>query len=296
MFTANRTRRPPARLLRGTAQAIHFVARAASLPFWSKGIAVNAKSQVSRFQWWIELTPLVAITPVSYRYLCEVAGEQINLKGRSGKYIPPDVANALVRHTEPLISPAAVSARDILRPVVGRPDLPNPPNMTIDDLRGMPSSLLGAGKSPFRVEREVERFVVEPLLRLCDLSRHGATWQRQYPVGRRKADYVVLVRGAPKSVIEVKQRVKGQGSRGAKAQSDYNQLSHYAAKLGCRGALVDCDEIFLFSGEPLRLRHRFQRRCLTSRQLGQIAAHLVVRRDDTTEDPEQAATALPQSG
>lgn len=240
-----------------------------STPFFDPQLGVNALGEVSRYQWFVETTPVVDVNPVSYRALCNVLGEEINLRGRSGKYIPPDAANALLRRMTVLKCPPRIRVRDILKPVIGRADLPDPRNMTLDDWRAMPSSLL-------RIEREVERFVVEPLLRFCNLADWRASWVRQHRVGRRAADYVVLAGAQPCSVIEVKQRVKApRGRLQDWARSpDYVQLSDYGSRLGCASALIDCDEIFLFSPRPARLLRRLERRTLTAQQLGLVAGHL----------------------
>ncbi len=250
-------------------KAIHFVARAESKPFVDDS-SVNANHAVSSHQWWVNHTPFVAIEPISYRQLSAAMGETVNLKGRSGKYIPSDAANTLVRSARVTYSSSPGLTRQTFRPVVGRAELPIPGKMSLKEWREIPASLL-------RIEKEVERYVVEPLLRFCGLARAGLTVKRQFRVRRRLADYVVLSHGTPICVVEVKQRVQCPIHGAAWVLSpDYQQLSDYAGYLRYLGVLVDCDEVLLFARKGGQLLHRFERRTLTLRELGFIAEHLGV--------------------
>lgn len=83
---------------------------------------------------------------------------------------------------------------------VGLAELPDPADITHDVWRD-----LAAGALP--IEAHVSTHIVEPLLGDL-LARTGLTWKREYRVGQRWADFVIVDGDAPVRMIEVKKVIK----------------------------------------------------------------------------------------
>ena len=247
-------------------KAACFVARAASRAFYDADLGVNASGNVRDEQWWCYTTPLVAIEPIGVDELRAAADGHLILRGRSGRYLRPEVVDSL-EFVAADVDFSREAGRVVVTPV-GRVDLPNPQEI---DLAGWRETAGGAMK----LESDVERYVVEPLVRLA-LAAGGATRDLvpQFRVGRRVADYVVLDQGQARCVIEVKLGIRESHNGGWASSPDVRQLLTYARDLGCRGMLIDAQRVLLFergASEPARV---LERRQLTPEDLEAVGAHL----------------------
>lgn len=226
-------------------KAVHFVARAACDAFFSRDIRVNADMPVADTQWWSHFTTPIEIEPIPIEVLRRAAGGHLPLRGRSGLYLRPDTIEALPIRAK---NPADQTALDrVLTVPVGLADLPHP-----DDIDFAAWRDLAAGALP--LEAHVCTHLVEPLLR--DLMRGtGLTWKREFPVGRRWADYAIIDGDTPVHVIEVKKVIAHPRGRDWSESAELAQLQWYADQLGTGGTLIDSHRLLLMSrtrGAPLR--------------------------------------------
>ncbi|WP_404385334.1 hypothetical protein LL946_04865 [Knoellia locipacati] len=217
----------------GERKAVHFVARAASRAYFSSAMTVNADTAVADQQWWAFHTNRVEIEPIPYAALRDACDGQLVLKGRSGKFLRPEVIRSL-RFTA--IDPAEQSYLDeIVEIPVGRADLPTPDAIDL----AMWSELAGGA---MRLESDVSTYLVEPLLRES-LNGTSLTFRREYPIGRKRVDYVVLDGEKPTCVIEVKLAINDPGD--LRLSPDLAQTLNYSAALGCRAILMDAERVML---------------------------------------------------
>src|SRR5690606_39158691 len=86
--------------------------------------------------------------------------------------------------------------------------------------------------------------LVQPTLRHV-LGGSGLTVQAEFPIGRKRADFVVLDGDEPKCVIEVKLRAIAPNDP---SSPDVAQAVGYATALGCAAILVDVSEFHLIDG------------------------------------------------
>ena len=233
---------------RGDRKAIHFVARAADNAYFDD---LGSGAEWSRRQWWAHVTPMVEIEPIALGELRQITGPTV-MQGRSGRYLRPEHAARLSELARPIGPDDAALLARILRPVVGRADHPNPATLDLAAWRALASGT-------FEREADVERLVVEPLLRL---SLHGAedvSVVKAYPAGRRIVDYVVLRRGVPACAIEVKLRVR-RSRRGVWAECrDFEQACDYARRLSVPAILIDALQVHLIhegASEPTKTLNR----------------------------------------
>lgn len=251
-------------------KAIHFVCRATSRPYVDPALYVRANIAVSKYQWWVEISPPVEIEPIPFNEIRQAAGGYLNLKGRAGKYLDVDAANHLLKAVKVTNGPSAHLASQTLERLTGRADLPNPDKMTLPEWRNVASGKL-------KGEREVERYIVEPLFRYSGIPRTFAI--RQSPTSEGIPDYVIRQNAEDLAVVEVKQRVAGP--RGGVVLwadlPDYEQVCRYSRHLGCKGMLIDCDQVFLFSGKAMNLLRRFDRQSLTREDAKVIGRFLLSR-------------------
>lgn len=250
-------------------KAIHFLARAGSHPVFDPTIEVNALRDVDPNQWWLNHTPLVEVKPLPFRDLQAALGGHLNLRGKPSHYIPPDAAHELLQHTTPLVS---TSARDraVLQVPVGDPELPDPAHVTR-------TAWACIADGPLKLERQVEHYIVEPLLRLA-LPRTGAvTWQKSYRIKGGVPDYVVLRDGTPSGVVEVKIGVREPRKARWGDSPDFQQVMRYSATLGVPAALVDSNRIFLFAAGASRPVATIHRRSATEDDLKRVGEHLSAR-------------------
>ena len=220
-------------------KAVHFVARAASAAFYSSNIEVQANGEVGLEQWWVYRTPLIPVEPIRFAELRAALDGQLILRGRSGKFVPPAAITALDFKA---VDPAQHDeVQRIVSVPVGRVDLPPAEMMTWEDVRDIAGGTL-------RLESDVERYIVEPLLRECLRGSH-LTYSPQFAIGRKRADFVVLNDGSPCCVIEVKLAINDGGNWAD--SPDLKQTLEYAAALDCPAVLIDTRRIVLLDrGAP----------------------------------------------
>lgn len=168
-------------------KAIHFVARAVDRAYFDD-IGPHEGPWRGR-QWWVHITPMVEIEPVTISQLRDVTGNQVMLGG-GGRYLRPEHADQLAALAQPARAKDAADLAQVLRRVVGRADHPDAGALDLAGWRLLPAGM-------FRLETDVEEFVVEPLLRLVLADEPGTEPSRAYPAGKRIVDYVVLRGGVP---------------------------------------------------------------------------------------------------
>ena len=244
---------------------VGYVTRVASPAFFDPTIGVNADGDVRDEQWWARLTPLIPVVPVPYATLRALHDDHLPLRGRSGKYLRPEVVDQLIEHIR-RSSEVTPELDRVLHPVAGLADLPDPLTMT-------PQQWSDVSPGALRLEADVERYIVEPLLRFA--SPPGCRSERQYPAGGGKADYALVNdAGRAQSVIEVKLRVRRDRRGGWDDSADLGQVTRYARALDCPAVLIDCSQIHLIprgGGEPYLTIDRHETSAL---DLDRIARHL----------------------
>lgn len=255
----------------GDFRAVCFVARAASAAFYASDIEVNGKEDLGNERWWVYLTPLIEVSPIIVEKIRDACDGQLILRGQSGKFLHPDAIERLsFIATDPEQQP---EIDRIVRKPVGRADLPDPDSMTWEDVRDLAGGAL-------RLESEVSRYIVEPLLRRCLKDARGAmTFVPEYPIGKKRADYVVLKGDRPVCVVEVKLAINDGG--GWSKSPDLQQAIGYAKALKCAAVLIDANRIVLIDADSTTPRHIIQRRLLDCFGFGKgnlidLAEHLGV--------------------
>ena len=254
-------------------KSINFVCRAISRPYFDRNEEVSAEwdRDVSEYQWWVDHTPPVSVEPISFKTINEFMGGSLNLRGRSGKFIDHAAANRILASAKVLFTPLAETAKASLGRVVGGTGMPNPRTMSLRQLRAIPSANL-------RLEREVEQYVVEPLLRFCGIPKGALTATRQMRTQEGIPDYVIANSERTLAVVEVKQRIAAPRLFKWTAVANYQQLCRYAGHFGCKGMLVDCDQVILFSRPRMQFFRRYERRFLTIAQVKEIRGFLLAGR------------------
>jgi len=247
-------------------KAIHFAARAASYPLFDSKIGVNAKKPVDPNQWWVTYTPQIEVTPVSFAALNGLMDGYLNLRGKPSHYLPPAVARGIL---DLVVDPDRMTetARLVFQMPVGSADLPDPAQVRLADWKKM-------ADGPLKVERQVEQYVVEPLLRLSLPKRRSVRWQKQYRLKSGIADYVVLESDTPRSVIEVKLGVRTPRAGDWSQSPDFQQVLRYARELNVAAALIDCNRIFLIAPGASTPTVTIERDRATGDDLCDIGRHL----------------------
>lgn len=235
---------------------IRYAARAASDAFFSTDLSVNSDQEVASQQWWVYTTPLIEIEPVSFRALTEAAQGHLIVKGRSGRFLHPDIVDRLNLAAHDPRRQHALDA--VFRRPNGMADLSDPRSLSINELREIASGAL-------RIEQDVSMYVVEPLLRLIGVKREN--WRREYRVGRGLADYVVVAKDLPKCVVEVKLATV--------LEKDMKQLQRYSSHLKCPGILIDSRRILLAAAASTTPLAVFERSRLSTHDLKRIRAHVL---------------------
>lgn len=233
-------------------KAACFVARLASRPFWRTDLHVNADRTVDSHQWWAYLTPPIEIQSIPYKTLREAAGGYLPLRGKSGRYLPPEVIRALVFvAARPDQQPELERA---VRVPAGHAELPDRLRMTFDQWRRIPSGLLS-------LEAKVSEYVVRPLGEWVygpDRAWTGGTREPhieptvgplvipEYRVPSGFVDFVFQYPAStPALAVEVKLSVL-RPSSGVWADSpDFRQLRRYMDDLGTPGLLADAQRLLL---------------------------------------------------
>lgn len=149
---------------------------------------------------------------------------------------------------------------------MGRAELPEPRAITHAIWRD-----LAAGALP--LEAHVSSHLVEPMLRDL-LAGTGLTWQREYPVGRRRADFVILYGDVPVHVIEVKKVIRHAAHDDWGKSPDFAQLWWYADQLNTPGTLIDSHRLLLVERDGREPWCEISRRSSTTDELDVIRRHL----------------------
>lgn len=249
-------------------KAIHLVGTAFDRPYWDHDAAIVSSRDVERHKWIVPCGGVVEIEPISYRTLCDVFGETMNMRGKSARYIDREHANKLLRLVRVVYSPAEWCTRLVLRPVEGRTGKPNPRTATLDDLRSI-------NWESCDCERNIEEYFVEPMLQLMKLDSGGFTVRPQYPIGRKAVDYAVCCNDRPVAVIEVKIRTHLNRNRDWDHCKDLKQARGYATRLDVPFVIMDCEEVFCFNKDDTHPRLQFQRRQLTTQAVASVRNHIL---------------------
>ena len=277
-------------------KAAHFVARTASRAFFDREIRVNADKQVADAQWWSYLTPPIEIEPIPVEVLRNCADGFLPLRGRSGVYLRPEVIAALpvvARNPED----AAELAR-VLRTPTGNPDLPDPADVSLQEWKAIASGAL-------KLEKHVEQYIVEPMLRFALASEPGLTAQRSFRIGAKIADYVVTGPEGPRCVVEVKLAFREAADGVWEHSPDFAQVRGYADSLNTGSILMDANRICLIDRQAQSPWRIIDRRHATPADLTAIATHLRgelrpweshgacrIRKDDVGHDQPQSCQRL----
>lgn len=244
-------------------KSVCFVARAACDPFYDAHM--KARVEIAPGQWWFGLKSIVEIEPIPFQELCEVCGETLNLKGQSGKMLSASAANKLLSRMTIRYPTDAATRDDLVQHVVNR-HLPKPEDLDVEDLRAL-------APGHFRLEREVEDYIVDPLLRLAGLHSAPHRVERQYRVGKGLADRVVFHGERPTCVIETKRRLHLNRERDWSTCVDVEQANGYATKLQARFILIDVDTIACFDRGGLTPAFVIDRRNLDDDGLARLRQH-----------------------
>ena len=250
-------------------KAIHFAARAASYPVFDPSIGVNAEKPVDPNQWWMKHTPLIEVTPVSFKTISDLMDGNLNLRGKPSHYLPPKVVRGIL---DQAVDPARMTAEErlIFQEPVGSPDLPDPAQVHLADWKRM-------ADGPLKAERMVELYVVEPLLRLSLPKRPSVRVQKGHRlrVGVGITDYTVFESERPRSVVEVKLGVRVPRDGDWSRSPDMQQVLRYSRELDVAAALIDCNKIFLIPRGASAPTVTIERDRATAEDLRTIGRHLI---------------------
>lgn len=247
-------------------KAVHFVARAASDAYFSRDFDVNSHSEVSSIQWWADITPPVEIEPVTFARLRDAVGGHLILKGRSGHLLDPRTIAKL-----DLFARDPRQQREVDRVAVtpaGLVKLPKPEQTSFDQWKAISSGSL-------RLEADVSRHIVEPLLAALLSGSGVATVKAEYRIGRRSADFVIIDRDdQPIHVIEVKKRVRRALHQDWIDTPDFQQVSSYAEELGVPSTLIDAHRLIGFGPLASAPRLVLDRPAMNLEDLVKVRDHL----------------------
>ncbi len=156
----------------------------------------------------------------------------------------------------------------VLQKPVGDPRFPSPSRMGLPRWRSL-------SEGPLKLERQVEEYIVEPLLRLALTGIPGISWRRAVRLAGGVPDYVVYSRDQPTCAVEVKVGVREvPGRRTWTASPDFQQVRRYASELAVPAALIDSNRIFLFAAGGREPRQIVRRQDCTPSELKDIGRHL----------------------
>lgn len=245
---------------------IRYVARVSGEPFQSSEIVVSSSKTISPHQWWVEHTPLVPVPGVSFAELSAMHGGYLNLRGRPRTYLTP----AVVREIDALIR-ASGDVDDeyekLVRIPVGNPDVPPHETMTLEQWTSL-------ADGAFLLEEAVEVSIAQPLLRMLLADRTGVTTQRQFPVGRRRADWAILEGDRPVAVVETKLGISSPGPGGWASSAEFAQVRDYVDRLDVPGLLVDVKQVMLVGPGATEPHVILDRRQFTPEHLETVRKHL----------------------
>lgn len=246
-------------------KAIYFAARAMSAPVYETEAEVNALKPIDPHQWWAELSPLIPVPTVPYTQLAQLHNGQLILKGKPRHYLSPTIVEQLVARFGDLDD----EQRLVLQTPIGDPDLPRyPTKMNLEDVRRIASGKL-------RVEEEVERYVVEPLLNLCFPAGAKLDVRKRVRItGAGIADYGIYDDEVLCGVVEVKLGVRRRRDGDLRGSPDVQQAVRYAMAADTPAVLIDANTVFLIDRNAAEPSHSFDRQRLTDHHLSTIAALL----------------------
>jgi len=244
--------------------SLKFVARAASDAFFER--AHDVEGGYAPAQWWAYVTPLTAIPQVGFAAVSRLL-EQPVMRGRSGKYCKPESIQRLRTWIED--QTADFDPTSCLPIPLGAAGLPEAETMTLAQWREIADGVLYP-------EKVVETHVVKPLVRLA-LQHHEGDYRLhpQFPVGRKRADYVLLKEGTPTCVIETKVTVHRPAGSDWQSAPDFQQAVGYARELGTRAALVDARTVYLISPDLSGIDQTIDRRSANDAALAAITTFIL---------------------
>lgn len=248
-------------------KAIHFVARAVDHAYFED--IGNTGERWSGRQWWTHLTPMVEIEPIELAELQRVTGDMVML-GRSGRYLRPEHAAQLAALARSRVPDDASIHSRILQPVVGRADHPDPHTLDLHQWRQLPAGTL-------TLEADVERLIVEPLLRFALDEQADASLSKAHRVGPRIVDYVVLQDSRPACAIEVKLRVRRSRTAPWAQCKDFLQAADYGNRLSVPAILIDAFDIHLIPAGAPEPSRSFSRAVLLHEDLAVLRQHILGR-------------------
>ena len=242
-------------------KSLKYVARAASDAYFERASSADAQQGFSPSQWWAHITALTPIPDVAAAVVVDLL-EQPVLRGASGKYCKPEGITRLQQWFQRRHPGIDVTAH--LPCPTGNPDLPDPDTMSLPQWRLMADGALYP-------EKVVESHVVGPLVKfLVDDLGSGYELRGQYPLGRHKADYVLVRNDHPQLVIETKVAVRRSQEAPWSDSPDFRQVAGYAKQLGTRAALVDARAIYLLSLDLTDVDRIIERRHVDEAALAQL--------------------------
>jgi hypothetical protein len=250
--------------------AVRFIARAVERPVWEgddEEEGVDEELDIEYAQWWIPFSSIVEVEPIGRDALATAFGGRFDVPAQYGMRLPGAVANRLLDQANITYAPHPWCAEDAMERVYAPDTVPAPADMTLDDLRDMPSAELLDAEA-------VGTQVVEPLLRLCRIEAPEWEVRRNLAKGKAVADYAVLSEGKVRSVILVAHRIRMDSDAEFSDSLDVEFAAERAEAFDAPYLLVDCDLILLFDPleeEPYLVMDRFD---LDDEDLEFIRAHL----------------------
>ncbi len=248
-------------------KAIRFVARSVDHAYFDDIGPTHAKW--SGRQWWAHITPMVEIEPIPLAQLRQITGEMVMLGG-AGRYLRPEHAGQLAGRARALRPEDTQLLTQILKRVTGKADHLDPTTVDLPQWRSLAS---GA----FRFEADVERLVVEPLLRMALEGQPGVGITRAYRTGARVVDYVVLQGARPLCAVEVKLRVRRSPTQPWAQSRDFLQAADYGHRLGVPAILIDAVAIYLIPAGAQEPSRSLTRSVFLDEDLGDVRQHILGR-------------------
>lgn len=241
-------------------KAVHFVTRAHSGAVYDPSMEVNALKKVDAGQWWVDLGPLVPIQPVPFRTLREAHGGALILQGKPTNYLTPRVVEQLIDSLGTLDQ----EQQRVLQLPTGDPHLPDPSTMTLGQLRDVAAGAL-------KLEKMVEHYVVEPLLRLCFGQSDEYRVEPQFRIPKAGiADYALFSNDALAGMVEVKIGIRFRADGDVEGSPDLQQLRRYCEAAGVPGLLIDANSIHAVDFDSSRPIMSWDRAQLGSSDLVEI--------------------------
>lgn len=255
-----------------------FVARFASEPYWQTDVEVNADATVNPNQWWVRLTNLIEIEPITYQQLQGAFDGYLNARGRSGLHLPAGVVEALdFRAADPSqqaeLERIAVVPDGVVALATGV--------HTLEEWREIPSGMM-------RLENDVSAHLVEPLFYQLLLHASGTDSQvlidptagpflePQFRLpGVGIADFAVRYgpHFAPHAmVVEVKLAMIKPESGIWIGSRDFQQLRRYMDEIDTPGLLIDAHRVVLVRPGEDSPFHEFVRADATWDDIARVAS------------------------